>query len=69
MTNYIPGTTLVGCLASTYRLMYPEKTALFEQLFLSGEISFPNLYPATHKRYDGFKEDFNPNLPIYSCLD
>jgi CRISPR-associated protein Csx10 len=67
VANYIPGTTLLGSLASTYRLMYPEKTTHFEQLFLSGEISFPNLYPATPKKYDGFEADFNSNLPIYPC--
>jgi CRISPR-associated protein Csx10 len=67
MTNYIPGTTLVGCLASTYRLMYPENTTLFERLFLSGEISFPNLYLATPKKYDGFTDIADQDLPIYPC--
>src|SRR5690348_13160291 len=67
VANYIPGTTLLGSLASTYRLMYPENATRFEQLFLSGEIKFPNLYPATPKKYDGFKEVVDPDLPIYPC--
>jgi CRISPR-associated protein Csx10 len=69
VANYIPGTTLLGSLASTYRLMYPEKETRFEQLFLSGGIKFPNLYPATPKKYDGFTDiaDQDQPISIYPC--
>lgn len=59
--SYIPGTTLLGGLAAAYRLLHPEKTSEFENLFLSSKISFPNLYPADFK--DSAVQ--NLNLPVY----
>lgn len=66
MTQYIPGTTLLGSLAATYKLLHPERTARFEQLFLSGEVSFPNLYPASYKQYEK-QEIVDLDLPVYPC--
>jgi CRISPR-associated protein Csx10 len=67
MTNYIPGTTLIGSLATTYKLMYPEDARTFERLFLSGEVSFPHLYLASFKedKEDKRFPDVNEKLPIY----
>ena len=64
MTNYIPSTTLIGALATTYEPLYPENSVSFERLFLSGEVSFPHFYPASYKTY---KKPLNisTNLPIY----
>jgi CRISPR-associated protein Csx10 len=47
-SKYVPGTTFIGGLASLYRLLYqdaPEMDA-FAPLFLSGQVLYPNLYPA-----------------------
>ena len=65
-TNYIPGTTLLGSLVNTYKLMYPEdaSTSTFQRLFLSGEVSFPHLYLASYKDDDKLPE-INKKLPIY----
>ncbi len=43
---YISGTALAGSLATVYRLYYPDNDTQFEQLFLSGEVQYPDLYPA-----------------------
>ncbi len=48
-TPYITGTTLAGSLAAAYRSYYDERGSDFERLFLSGQVQFPNLYPATIK--------------------
>jgi CRISPR-associated protein Csx10 len=45
-TKYIPGTTFAGSLAAVHRLSYPEATDTFEELFLSGRVLYPDLYPA-----------------------
>src|SRR6266566_1282629 len=58
----IPGTTLLGSLAALHRLSHPGDAAAFEQLFLSGQIRYPDLYPAS------FKQDAlqgSTTLPIY----
>jgi CRISPR-associated protein Csx10 len=47
---YIAGTTLAGSLASLYRQYYDEQDSHFARLFLSGQVLYPNLYPATIKR-------------------
>lgn len=44
--NYIPCTTFVGALAAVHRLLRPDNIDEFRQWFLSGQILFPNLYPA-----------------------
>jgi CRISPR-associated protein Csx10 len=46
---YITGTTLAGSLAAAYRSYYDERSSDFERLFLSGQVQFPHLYPATIK--------------------
>lgn len=46
---YISGTALAGSLATVYRLYYPDDTTHFEQLFLSGQVQYPDLYPAMFK--------------------
>jgi len=48
-TPYITGTTLAGSLAAAYRSYHDERSSDFERLFLSGQVQFPNLYPATIK--------------------
>ena len=42
---YIPGTTFLGSLAAAHRMLRGDQTQEFEQLFLSGKIQYPNLYP------------------------
>jgi len=49
---YIAGTTLAGSLASLYRQYYSEQDRTFARLFLSGQVLYPNLYPATIKHKD-----------------
>jgi CRISPR-associated protein Csx10 len=46
---YIAGSTLMGSLAAVHRFYHPEQTSDFERFFLSGQIKYPNLYPATFK--------------------
>ena len=46
---YISGTALAGSLATVYRHYYPNNNTDFEQLFLSGEVQYPDLYPAMFK--------------------
>jgi len=43
---YISGTTLLGSLANVHRLLFSENIQEFESLFLSGEVLYPDLYPA-----------------------
>ncbi len=43
--DYISGTALAGSLAAVYR-MYKQDSELFEKLFLSGQVYYPDLYPA-----------------------
>jgi len=50
--KYISGTTLVGSLASVHRLLHSERTDEFETLFLSGQVHYPNLYPASFSDKD-----------------
>jgi CRISPR-associated Csx10 family RAMP protein len=60
-TNYIPSTTFVGALATVHRFLRPEKRSEFEQWFLSGQILYPNLYPAVFDD-TGLQ---NRNVPVY----
>ncbi len=53
--SYISGTTLMGGLATVFRLAHENNTEHFEELFLSGQVQYPNLYPAS----------FASNLPVY----
>jgi len=45
--DFISGTALAGSLAAVYRLYYQRDNAQFEQLFLNGQVYYPDLYPAT----------------------
>ncbi len=45
--DYISGTALAGSLAAVYRLYYQQDSEQFEQLFLNGQVYYPDLYPAT----------------------
>ncbi len=59
---YISGTALSGSLASVYRLYNPDDSTHFEQLFLSGEVQYPDLYPAMFKP-DGMQDAVD--YPVY----
>lgn len=45
--GYISGTTFIGALAAAHRLLRPHDTGDFERWFLSQQILYPNLYPAS----------------------
>ena len=45
--GYISGTALSGSLAAVHRHYHQQDSAQFEQLFLSGQVYYPDLYPAT----------------------
>lgn len=49
-TPYISGTALAGSLAGVHRLLYPTAEENFARLFLSEQIQYPNLYPASLKK-------------------
>jgi CRISPR-associated protein Csx10 len=57
----ITGTTLAGSLAAVHRLLRGEEKEEFEALFLSGQVHYPNLYPASFS-YEKM-QDFH--LPVY----
>lgn len=59
-TQYIPGTTLLGSLASSHRLLRPEREDEFTKLFLQKQVHFPHLYPALF----GTNSFHNLNLPV-----
>ncbi len=54
--RYITGTTLAGSLAAVYRSYYGDQNADFARLFLSGQVLFPNLYPAKSKDIEAGNE-------------
>jgi CRISPR-associated protein Csx10 len=49
VTPYIPGSTLMGCLFSTHRLLRRDKESELIQFFLSNKVLYPILYPASFK--------------------
>ncbi|MEO6891354.1 MAG: RAMP superfamily CRISPR-associated protein, partial [Ktedonobacteraceae bacterium] len=61
--DYISGTALAGSLATLYRFYYQQDDAQFEQLFLSGQVHFPDLYPATFGSENMQKA---LNAPVYA---
>lgn len=63
-THAIPGTTLLGSLAASYRVLHPEPEHedTFTNFFLNEQVSFPYLYPAQF----GSKNFHNRNLPVMS---
>jgi CRISPR-associated protein Csx10 len=58
---YIPGSTFLGSLAAAHRILRGGHEHEFEQLFLSGEVLFPNLYPAAFKNDDKNEDDDDKN--------
>lgn len=60
--NYISGTALLGSLAAAYRLYNQQDSDPFKQLFLSGQVHYPCLYPAAF----GSKQVQNEfDAPVY----
>ena len=59
---YISGTALAGSLAAVHRLYLPDNTDDFEKLFLSGQVQYPDLYPANIKN-EGMHNA--TRLPVY----
>jgi len=56
---YIPGSTLMGCLASAHRLLRGDQETQFVEFFLSDKVRYPNLYPASFKN-SRMQEAFSP---------
>lgn len=62
--SYISGTALAGSLAAVHRLYHQqEDSTQFEQLFLSGQVYYPDLYPASFASEE-MRRDFN--APVYA---
>ncbi len=65
--RYIPGTTLLGAFASGHRKTCNNETE-FTRFFLSGEVSFSNLYPANFQANEfsntDLRDDEQPIKPI-----
>src|SRR5207248_5797855 len=61
--DYISGTALAGSLATVYRLSYQQDSAQFEQLFLNGQVYYPDLYPATFRSEEMLEA---LNAPVYA---
>ena len=61
--HYIPGTTLLGSLATGHRMLYPEKEEDFVKLFLKEQVSIPHLYPAQFKA-SSFRAANTPVMPL-----
>jgi len=61
--DYISGTALAGSLAAVYRLYYQQDSEQFEQLFLNGQVYYPDLYPATFGSEEMQKA---LNAPVYA---
>jgi CRISPR-associated protein Csx10 len=65
-TDFIPGNTLLGALATVHRVFRKEQQEEFERLFLRGETLYSNLYPAMFEIKDeSLRELLQENLPIY----
>ena len=75
--KYIPGSVLLGGIASTYAKLQSGDTDSFNKIFFSDESSFGNLYPASfgpkndEKRSKLLKGDKEPVYPLpntaFSC--
>lgn len=59
-TQYIAGTTLLGCLAEAHRLLRPKDEEEFATLFLQQRVLFPHLYPA----FFTYQEMNRANTPV-----
>jgi CRISPR-associated protein Csx10 len=58
--QYIPGTTLLGSLAASHRMLRPEREDEFATLFLNEQVYFPHLYPAQFS----MRSLHESNLPV-----
>ncbi len=56
---YIPGSTLMGCLASVHRMLHSDQEEQFRAFFLSDKVQYPNLYPASFEN-DAIQKAFTP---------
>jgi CRISPR-associated protein Csx10 len=63
-TGYITGSALAGSLASVYLFSHPDDTTMFKQLFLSGQVSYPDLFPASFKNEDMQNAFTSPVYPL-----
>src|SRR3989440_3086669 len=61
--DYISATALAGSLAAVYRLYHQQDSEQFEQLFLNGQVYYPDLYPATFGSEEMQKA---LNAPVYA---
>lgn len=62
-TQYISGTTLLGSLASAHRFMHPDREDEFADLFLRGNVQYPDLYSSSFKD-SGMQEAETPVYPV-----
>src|SRR5947209_8747424 len=66
--RYIAGRAVIGSLATLHRLFHEQREPEFEQLFLSGQVLYPDLFPATFgdKAQPGAAEWWNRlDRPVY----
>jgi CRISPR-associated protein Csx10 len=63
-SEYIPGNTLLGSLATVHRVLRQERENEFERLFLRGETLYSNLYPATFETSDESLQESRPVYPL-----
>ncbi|HLH60943.1 MAG TPA: RAMP superfamily CRISPR-associated protein [Ktedonobacteraceae bacterium] len=61
--QYISGTTLMGSLASTFKFTRQGQEKEFADLFLSGAVQYPNLYPALFAD-SGLQDAGTPVYPL-----
>lgn len=62
-TQYIPGATLLGSLATSHRILRPEREDEFVTLFLNEQVYFPHLYPAQFN-VGSFHKSNLPVMPL-----
>lgn len=63
--QHIPGTALLGSLASTHRMLRPTQDTEFASFFLNDEVSMPFLYPAKFSKSDtGIAGSIYPVSPL-----
>lgn len=63
-TGYIAGSALAGSLASAHRCFYPEDDTQFQRFFLSGQVRYPDLYPAAFKSKTIDAKQWQPVFPL-----
>lgn len=63
LAQYIPGTAVLGSLASAHRLLRPDAEDEFDRLFLQQRVLFPHLYPACFADKD-MNGAYTPVMPL-----